>query len=264
MNRLLSRCLVLASFVFAVEVHAAKRSKITVYTETARDYRRETLPDGTPKPIPYAIAFKPSFRLSSDAHIRSGEFARSLSEALLENLATVGLVLASDGASAEQLLVVRAGTTIVPPEARFSTGRQFDDLSLLGHYDALSSPATSMLGYEAGLRHANGLSGTVTGQTLLQELDEELSEPRHYIVIFAYAFDKTAENPVSRFLWRAHVNVEADGPPFADRLDTMLAASSRYFGSNTGRLIRDYRAEVQIGEATVIEDEVPTDSGTAP
>ena len=74
-------------------------------------------------------------------------------------------------------------------------------------------------------------------------------------MIAAYDFAKAQEDDKTPWLWRAHVNVDAEGPPFIERLDTMLGAASRYLGRNSARIIRDFRTEVEIGPATVIEED---------
>ncbi len=248
--------LLLPFVLFAADLPAQSTTKITVFAETGRGYRREKLDDGSFKPIRYAIAFDRSFELTSDAHIQGEAFAEKISAALVANLEANGFILAEDSTNAEQLLVVRAGTTVLPSWADTGTNTVNFPLGRPSFEDSRQWSANArILGYTRGFDHARLLDATVVGRTLRQDLTEDMLDPRHYIVILAYPFATDYGDETVPWLWRAHVNVEADGPPFIDRLDTMLAAASRYLGRDSSRIIRQFNTEVEIGTPTVVEDE---------
>ncbi len=248
--------LVLLTLLLAADLAAQSSTKITVFAETGRGFRREKLDDGSFAPIRYALAWDKSFELTSDANIQGQDFAERISTTLVANLEANGFILADDSEDAEQLLVVRAGTTTLPSWADTGTNTVNFPLGRPSLEDSrVWSSNARILGYTRGFDHARLLDATIVGRTLRQDLTEDMLDPRHYIVILAYPFGTDYGDKKIPWLWRAHVNVEADGPPFIDRLDAMLSVASRYLGRDSSRIIRQFKTEVEIGEATVVEDE---------
>ncbi|MCF3652400.1 hypothetical protein [Synoicihabitans lomoniglobus] len=206
------------------------------------------------KPITYAISFAKAAQLTSDAQINNAVFATALARALTENLNLQGFELATDSATADQLLVVHAGTT-QPPHRFSSHDEMFSVMPSLE--DGLTwIQNTELLGYARAYNDLSQFAGMSLGQTMRQDLNDDLDSSRNYIVITAYDFGAAQSGQRAPVLWRTHVSVEAGIVPLSDQVDTLLATASGFLGRNSKRLIRRFNSEVQIGTATVVEEDV--------
>jgi hypothetical protein len=48
------------------------------------------------------------------------------------------------------------------------------------------------------------------------------------------------------------ISIRAQGNRFAERVDEMVARAARYFGADSGKLVREYEGTVEMGEPEVI------------
>ncbi len=121
-----------------------------------------------------------------------------------------------------------------------------------------------VIGYTDDLRRNNDIAqfaGSDSYRTLLQEVQD----PRYYVVVTAYDFDKVTQNGKKRKPdpeWVTRFSIRTRGNDFMDKVDEMALKAGNYFGRDSGRLIRDYQGEVEIGEMQVVsaeEEPAPAD-----
>lgn len=111
-----------------------------------------------------------------------------------------------------------------------------------------------LLGYLQEINEANGIQRFAGGGDKYNDLVGDIEESRYYVIISAYDFKSTVREKKPRLQWVTRVSIRTPGNNFADRMTTMVANASRYFGRESGRLVRQYEREgtVDIGEATVV------------
>lgn len=176
---------------------------------------------------------------------------------LAENLELRGFELALDTQEAEQLLVVHAGTTNQPSIFSFNS-TSIDDFT----YASFASPDDSqlwsnnvrLLGYARAYDDLIPLPGM--SELAYQDITNELSKPRNYIVVTAYDFNRARTEENAPVLWRTHISVEAGPTPFAHQVDTLVSTASRFLGRSSKRLVRRFNSDVHIGPATVVEEDI--------
>ena len=84
------------------------------------------------------------------------------------------------------------------------------------------------------------------------DLRNDLEDERYYVVISAYDFKTAKETGQRKLLWATRVSIRAQGNRFDQSVSYMMSKASRYFGQNTGRLVRQYNeGVVNIGEMKV-------------
>jgi hypothetical protein len=244
----------IATFLVAPQAFAESAS-LSVFSQASRDYRSALKARDDHQAIPYAISFELAADFTSDKDVKSSVFAENLSESLVQQLSLKGFELASDSESAEQLLVVHAGTTDAARDASISIGdyahANVDESLQFGYKSAL-------LGYTRAYQEARELVGMSLGQTMQQDLSSDLQAPRNYLVVTAYDFDRVQQHGgrESAVLWRTHVSVKASATPFADKVGTLVTTGSGFFGKNSRGLVRRFRSEVIIGPIEVTESDV--------
>lgn len=83
-----------------------------------------------------------------------------------------------------------------------------------------------------------------------QDLVNDIENERYYVVLTAYDFRSAAKGEKLKPLWTTRVSIEAQGNRFNETLAAMLTRASRYFGQDSGRLVRQYEpnAKVTFGE----------------
>jgi hypothetical protein len=73
---------------------------------------------------------------------------------------------------------------------------------------------------------------------------------RYYIVISAYDFPELLKQEKKKLLWQTRVSVRSPGNRFDDSFAAMLKGAAKYFGQDSGRLIRgeESKGTVELGE----------------
>lgn len=111
-----------------------------------------------------------------------------------------------------------------------------------------------VIGYTDDLRRNNDIAqfaGSDGYRTLLQEVQD----PRYYVVVTAYDFDKVTKSGKKRKPapeWVTRFSIRTRGNDFMDKVGQMALKAGNYFGRDSGRLIRDYQGEVEIGDLQVV------------
>jgi hypothetical protein len=118
-----------------------------------------------------------------------------------------------------------------------------------------------LLGYQGEMQEWIGSPALLAGAAHhLDELRDDIEEARYYVLIFAFDRRAITERKEARLRWVTRVSIRAPGFRFDENLDRMLARAGRYFGRDSGGLVRRYEGTVELRETEVIgvvEDEEP-------
>ena len=126
--------------------------------------------------------------------------------------------------------------------------------------DIAERPMATVLGFSDVLnRDTKRAFSSEEANTIRQFLNEE----RYFVVLMAYDLKKAEKGKPMQRLWVARLSVPAAGINFPMALERLGEAGSDYFGTDQPGLTVERRqpterkTEVEIGEATVIADDVP-------
>lgn len=110
-----------------------------------------------------------------------------------------------------------------------------------------------LLGYVDEINYRDNISRFAGAGTAFDDLVEDIENERYYIIVAAYDFAAAKAGRMER-LWVTRVSVQAQGNKFNESAAYMLAKASRYFGQDSGRLIRQFDREgkVSLGELQVV------------
>ena len=164
-----------------------------------------------------------------------------------------------------------AGNAEQPPQSEISLTGSVLDMQRQAAADAVASQMivqdmfnkardeanlrnAKLLGYIQEINAANGVQRFAGGGDKFNDLIGDIEESRYYVIISAYDFRSTVREKKPKLQWVTRVSIRTPGNNFGDRMTTMVANASRYFGRETGRLVRQYEREgsVEVGEATVV------------
>ena len=111
-----------------------------------------------------------------------------------------------------------------------------------------------LLGYVEEINRRNNQTQFGGAGTAFHELIEDIENERYFFVISAYDFQTAAKTGERKPLWVTRVSVQAQGNRFNETAAYMLAKASKYFGQDSGRLIRQFDREgkVTLGELKVV------------
>jgi len=112
-----------------------------------------------------------------------------------------------------------------------------------------------LLGYTAEINRRDNASRLAGLGASYDDLIKDIEEERYYVVIFAYDFATATKKGERKLLWATRVSIRAQGNRFDDRLKTMLANASGYFGQYSDELIRQYHSgSVRMDDLQFIDD----------
>lgn len=108
----------------------------------------------------------------------------------------------------------------------------------------------NLLGYTAELIRRDNPSLYGGAGTAYYDLIEDIESERYYVSVTAYDFQQALKNNNKKGLWRTVASIDARGNRFDERLADMVERASRYFGRDSGRLIRqfEYTPHINLGE----------------
>ncbi|HUG10776.1 MAG TPA: hypothetical protein VMM36_07170 [Opitutaceae bacterium] len=110
-----------------------------------------------------------------------------------------------------------------------------------------------LLGYVEEINDRDNASRFAGGGTYYNDLISDIENERYFVIIAAFDFKAIARDKKERLLWATRVSIQKQGSQFDKDLATMLAQASRYFGKDSGRLIRQYQeGTVTLGEMEVV------------
>jgi len=104
--------------------------------------------------------------------------------------------------------------------------------------DRVNGANARVLGYMDALADSNDIRRFAGGGDRYSDLIAEVEEARYYIVISAYDFVELTKKEKKKLLWQTRVSVRSPGNSFDSTAAAMLKSASKYFGQNSGQLIR--------------------------
>ncbi|AOS44874.1 hypothetical protein Verru16b_01943 [Lacunisphaera limnophila] len=116
--------------------------------------------------------------------------------------------------------------------------------------DQLNERNAKVLGYMDDLADANDIRRWAGGGDRYTDLIGDVEESRYYIVVSAYDFPELLKHDNKKLLWQTRVSVRTPGNRFDDSFAAMLKGAARYFGQDSGRLIRgeESKGVVELGD----------------
>ncbi len=112
----------------------------------------------------------------------------------------------------------------------------------------------SMLGYDTAWDEAVRYKGTPL-DFRRKELADELEESRYFVVLMAYDFQMMWKEKKPKLLWETRYSIRNRGNDFEKQLAAMSGEASKYFGQDSGGLVRKAlpMGRVDIGEQKVLD-----------
>jgi hypothetical protein len=110
-----------------------------------------------------------------------------------------------------------------------------------------------LLGYVDEINYRDNPTRFAGAGTAFDDLISDIEAERYYVIIAAYDF-RAAKEGKRTPLWVTRVSVQAQGNKFNETLVAMLARAARYFGRDSGHLIRQYQPNTRVdyGELQII------------
>jgi hypothetical protein len=138
--------------------------------------------------------------------------------------------------------------------------------------DRLNATNSELLGYSNDLNRADGPQRWAGGGDHFNDLLADVEESRYYIVILAYDFEELTKRQNKKLLWTTRVSVRTPGNRFDDSYLAMLKSASKYFGQDSGKVVRgeETKGTVEmkdlkfLGEAKETAPAKAESSGTKP
>ena len=111
-----------------------------------------------------------------------------------------------------------------------------------------------LLGYVDEINDRDSPARFAGAGTAFDDLNEDIENERYFFVVSAYDFPTAVKTGKRKLLWATRVSVQAQGNKFNETAAYLLAKASKYFGENSGRLIRQYDPEgkVRLGELQIV------------
>jgi len=114
-----------------------------------------------------------------------------------------------------------------------------------------------VLGYLDDINDVDDIRRYAGGGDRYTDLITDVEEARYYIVISAYDFREVTERNKKKLLWQTRVSVRSPGNRFDDSFVAMLKSASKYFGQDSGPLIRgeESKGTVELDELKFLGEE---------
>ncbi len=116
--------------------------------------------------------------------------------------------------------------------------------------DRINLPNAQLLGYLDEINDADGIQRFAGGGDRYNDLIADVEEARYYIIVSAYDFDQLVNHQKKVLRWQTRVSVRAPGNRFDDSFAAMLKGAAKYFGQDSGRLVRgeESKGTVELGD----------------
>lgn len=114
-----------------------------------------------------------------------------------------------------------------------------------------------LLGYVEEINYLDTPSRFAGAGDAYRDLFDDIENERYYVIVGAYDFQTLSKGEKPKLLWSTRVSVRAQGNRFNETLAAMLKRASRYFGADSGRLIRRYEpsTKVELGDLQFVNFE---------
>lgn len=105
------------------------------------------------------------------------------------------------------------------------------------------------LGYLDELKRVQDYRMTAFNQRR-QDIVDEVEESRYYVVLLAYDFQLLRKHKQRKLLWQTRFSIRERRNDFAKQLSAMTQSASRFFGQDSGGLVRKplLNGHVDLGE----------------
>jgi len=130
--------------------------------------------------------------------------------------------------------------------------------------DQINERNAQVLGYLDDLNQSNDIRRWAGGGDRFNDLIGDVEESRYYIVISAFDFPELRKRQKQKLLWQVRVSVRVTGNSFDDSVTGMMKTAAKYFGQDSGHLVRgeEKKAKIELGELKFLgETEVPGATG---
>ena len=120
--------------------------------------------------------------------------------------------------------------------------------------DSINESNARILGYKDDLADSDDIRRWAGGGDRYTDLIYDVEESRYYIVISAYDFRDLTERNKKTLMWQTRVSVRSPGNRFDDSFAAMLKSASKYFGQDSGKLIRgeESKGTVELGNLEIL------------
>jgi len=273
----------LGTLVAPLGLLAEETVATAVYSRIGNGYRRERLADGRFRPEFYALGNggKIAGTTTDPTMDRVGypevatmamrllaqknyHYARNRAQAKLLVVVQWGCTLAPNGTNYAQL-VSQFGAGLVAGTAQgmgsldagmaeaSEPGAQFAIETLLMENrarDEVNERNAQVLGYLDDLNDSNDIRRWAGGGDRYNDLIADVEESRYYLVISAYDFPELIKNQRKKLLWQTRASVRAPGNRFDDSMAAIMKSAAKYFGEDSGRLVRgeEQKRQAEMGE----------------
>ena len=281
--RPLPRLFLAATCLLAPLLRAAEETVATVvYSRIGNGYKRERLADGSFKPEHYALANGGLIAGTGSDNTIARVTYPEVAEISARFLKQQNYHYAQSKEQAKLLLVLNWGATLSYNNMNYGQavqqlGKAVEVLSQQRMYgsstpedvavdalaeqllmvkmenrarDQINLPNAKIIGYLDAINEVNDIRRWAGGGDRYNDLIADLEEPRYYIVISAYDFPELLKSGKKTLLWQTRVSVRSPGNSFDQSFVPMLKSASKYFGQDSGKLVREEqeKAKVELGE----------------
>jgi len=230
-----------------------------VYSRVGNGYKREKAKDGSFQPEYYALSN--GGRLdgtTADITVDRVTYPE-VAELTQRFLTRQNYHYARDKEEATLLLVLNWGNTIPFDRTAYEQvvndvgsgregGKGLDMANL--ERDQINEDNARILGYMDDLADSNDIRRWAGGGDRYKDLIADVEEGRYYVMISAYDFKALSKWGKRQLLWQVRVSVRSPGNNFVDSLVPLLRSASKYFGQDSGKLVRieESKGTVELGD----------------
>ncbi len=282
---MMAMVLLCGSNLVAVETVAT-----AVYARVGKDYKREKQNDGSFKPEFYGLANGGRIAgTGSDLTVDRVTYPE-VAQIAARLLAQQNYHYAQSAKQADLMIVLHWGTTIAFNSGNYSQAVNQVATSMAGNgpqgmgslernmsavptdgagggggvdegamlmlmaenraRDQINRPNARLLGYIDDINESNDIRRWAGGGDRYNDLIADIEESRYYIIVSAYDFDQLVNHQKKVLRWQTRVSVRAPGNRFDDSFAAMLKGASKYFGQDSGRLVRgeESKGTVELGD----------------
>ena len=111
-----------------------------------------------------------------------------------------------------------------------------------------------LLGYVKEINSRNDNRRFAGAGSFFDDLIADIESERYYVIVSAYDFRAATQERKRKLLWSTRVSIQVQGSQFDQSLIAMMGKASKYFGQDSGQLIRQYQpnTRVDLGEMKIL------------
>jgi hypothetical protein len=229
-----------------------------VFSETHEGYIHAQRPDGSLQPESYVLKNGGNFGGPRTDETMDNLGFDDISRVIAGPLASQNYVPSQDNDSAQLLIVVYWGTTVVPDDVnpKDTRSQKFhaeEYLEMEARQDAqVDAKSANILGY------TDEIFRIKPDDPKRATLRDEIEQDRYYVVLLAYDYQFGRRFGPHKLVWETRFSIPEPGNDFEKAFPKMAVIAAKYFGQDSHGLVHHNLGEghVEIGE--------PTSLGTLP